>query len=263
MNAPTGRNSSVSVRERAMAASDFPNSFPIAVSVMTTRKKSNASSVQPRNPATTAAFRSSAAGRATVIGVPREEPLDYTRARCLACLARPMVRRSRRPERRPASGGRGAQSAVQRAARQRASGGRHGGRGGGDEQAARDAGGVRRRDDRRLERDGDGRGGGGGRWQSLRQRLRGERGAAVGGALGREGHHLQPVESGVAALGRAARYDDGATGARGHLRDQRRGGADGARRGPYVRTARRENDRSFVALTQHGPLVERRGPRSL
>src|SRR6266576_2762993 len=57
MNAPTGRNSSVSVRERAMAASDFPNSFPMAVNVMTTRKKSNASSVQPRNPATTAARR--------------------------------------------------------------------------------------------------------------------------------------------------------------------------------------------------------------
>src|SRR2546425_95537 len=54
MNAPTGRNSSVSMSERAIAASDFPNSFPIAVSVMTTRKKSNASSVQPRNPAVTA-----------------------------------------------------------------------------------------------------------------------------------------------------------------------------------------------------------------
>src|SRR5438132_889717 len=44
-----------------MAASDFPNSFPMAVNVMTTRKKSNASSVQPRNPAATAALRSAAA----------------------------------------------------------------------------------------------------------------------------------------------------------------------------------------------------------
>src|SRR5438105_8427070 len=200
MNAPTGRNASVSVIESAIAASDFPNSRAIAVRVITTRKKSNASSVQPRNPATTAARWSSAAGRTAVIGVLPEETLDYTRARCPACLARAVVHCGRRPERPAASGGRGDQSPVRRAARQRASGGRHGGRGGGDEQAARDAGGVRRRDDRRLERDGDGRGGGGGRWQSLRQRLRGERGAAVGGALGREGHHLQPVESGVAAL---------------------------------------------------------------
>src|SRR3989442_623933 len=53
MKAPTGRKASVSVIESAMAASDFPNSLAIAVSVMTTRKKSNASSVQPRKPATT------------------------------------------------------------------------------------------------------------------------------------------------------------------------------------------------------------------
>jgi len=55
MNAPTGRNARVSVIESAIAASDFPNSRAIAVRVITTRKKSNASSVQPRNPATTAA----------------------------------------------------------------------------------------------------------------------------------------------------------------------------------------------------------------
>src|SRR5207302_791050 len=61
MNAPTGRNRSVSVSESAMAASDFPNSRAMAVSVITTRKKSNASSVQPRNPATTAARWSAAA----------------------------------------------------------------------------------------------------------------------------------------------------------------------------------------------------------
>src|SRR6059058_2334924 len=95
MNAPTGRNSSVSVRERAMAASDFPNSFPMAVNVMTTRKKSNASSVQPRNPATTAARRSSATGRAAVIGVPREWPLDYTGARRPAAPAPVVVFRPR------------------------------------------------------------------------------------------------------------------------------------------------------------------------
>jgi hypothetical protein len=56
MNAPTGRNSRVSVIEKAIAASDLWNSLPMAVSVMTTRKKSNASSVQPRKPAATVAF---------------------------------------------------------------------------------------------------------------------------------------------------------------------------------------------------------------
>src|SRR5258706_8601693 len=62
MNAPTGRKRSVSVSERAIAASDLPNSFPIAVNVMTTRKKSNASSIQPRNPAKTAGRWSLATG---------------------------------------------------------------------------------------------------------------------------------------------------------------------------------------------------------
>ena len=56
MNAPTGRKRRVNVSERAIAASDFPKSLPIAVSVMTTRKKSNASSVHPRKPAATVAF---------------------------------------------------------------------------------------------------------------------------------------------------------------------------------------------------------------
>src|SRR5207237_6212593 len=81
MNAPTGRNASVSVIESAIAASDFPNSRAIAVRVITTRKKSNASSVQPRNPATTAARWSAAAGRTAVIGVLPEDPLDYTHDR--------------------------------------------------------------------------------------------------------------------------------------------------------------------------------------
>ena len=59
MNAPTGRNASVSVMDKATAASDRWNSRAIAVSVMTTRKKSKASSVQPRKPARTAARWSS------------------------------------------------------------------------------------------------------------------------------------------------------------------------------------------------------------
>src|SRR5437879_3101152 len=54
MNAPIGRKANVSVIENATAASLLPNSFPIAVSVITTRKKSNASSIQPRKPARTA-----------------------------------------------------------------------------------------------------------------------------------------------------------------------------------------------------------------
>ena len=54
MNAPTGRNASVKVIENAISASLRPNSFAIAVSVMTTTKKSKASRVQPRKPAVTA-----------------------------------------------------------------------------------------------------------------------------------------------------------------------------------------------------------------
>src|SRR5216117_2627792 len=57
MNAPTGRNASVKVIENAISASLRPNSFAIAVSVMTTTKKSKASRVQPRKPATTACPR--------------------------------------------------------------------------------------------------------------------------------------------------------------------------------------------------------------
>src|SRR5947207_4386587 len=218
MNSPTGRNASVWVIARAMAASDFPYSRAMAVSVMTTRKKSNASSVQPRNPATTAALRSSATGRVAVIGVPREWPLDYIRARRPACPAAVVVFPSRRPERRGTPGGRGDQSPVQRRARQRAAAWRHGGRGGGDEQVARDAGRVRGGHDRGFERYRHGRGPGRGRWQSVRQRLRQGRGAAARRALGREGHYLEPVESGVAALGRPARRHDRARGAGGQLR---------------------------------------------
>src|SRR5437870_5790679 len=64
MNAPTGRKARVSVMERAMSASLLPNSLAIAVSVMTTTKKSNASRVQPRKPAVTAARWSGVAGAA-------------------------------------------------------------------------------------------------------------------------------------------------------------------------------------------------------
>src|SRR4051794_24975982 len=55
MNAPNGRNASVSAMEPATAVLLVPNSPAIAVSDMPTRKKSNASSVQPRKLATTAA----------------------------------------------------------------------------------------------------------------------------------------------------------------------------------------------------------------
>src|SRR2546427_383525 len=62
MNAPTGRKANVSVIENATAVSVWPNSLAIAVNVMTTRKKSNASSIQPRNPAKTAGRWSLVAG---------------------------------------------------------------------------------------------------------------------------------------------------------------------------------------------------------
>src|SRR5690242_10890537 len=81
MNAPTGRNTSVRVSERAIAASDLPKSFAIAVSVMTTRKKSNASRVQPRKPAATAARRSELL--VAVIGARVAGPLDYLRSSIL------------------------------------------------------------------------------------------------------------------------------------------------------------------------------------
>src|SRR5438270_3286127 len=54
MNAPTGRKAKVIVIVSASCASDFPNSLPIAVNAKTTRKKSNASSGQPRKLARTA-----------------------------------------------------------------------------------------------------------------------------------------------------------------------------------------------------------------
>src|SRR2546428_1683882 len=76
MNAPTGRKARVSVIERAIAASDLPKSFAMAVSVITTRKKSNASSIQPRKPAATVAFWSVAAARGVVI-VPRNGGWRY------------------------------------------------------------------------------------------------------------------------------------------------------------------------------------------
>ena len=55
MNAPTGRNSRVTKYTRAISLSDLWNSRPMAVRHITTRKKSKASRVQPRNPARTAA----------------------------------------------------------------------------------------------------------------------------------------------------------------------------------------------------------------
>ena len=55
MNAPIGLNASVTVIVSAIWASVLWNSFAIAVSAKTTRKKSNASRVQPRKLARTAA----------------------------------------------------------------------------------------------------------------------------------------------------------------------------------------------------------------
>jgi hypothetical protein len=54
MNAPTGRVTRLAVMVRATAGIERPNSFEIAETVKTRTKKSNASKVQPRNPATTA-----------------------------------------------------------------------------------------------------------------------------------------------------------------------------------------------------------------
>src|SRR5436190_4875679 len=55
MKAPTGRKASVIVRVKATSLSERPKSAAIAVRHITTRKKSNASRVQPRKPATTVA----------------------------------------------------------------------------------------------------------------------------------------------------------------------------------------------------------------
>src|SRR5260370_20798024 len=77
MNAPTGRKASVRVRDRAISASLRWNSRAIAVSVITTTKKSNASSVQPRKPARTAARWSDGGGEegeAALIGAPIISP---------------------------------------------------------------------------------------------------------------------------------------------------------------------------------------------
>ena len=57
MKAPTGRNMSVSVSEKAISGSGTPKSLAIVGRAMTTRKKSKASNVQPRNPARTAKDR--------------------------------------------------------------------------------------------------------------------------------------------------------------------------------------------------------------
>src|SRR5712671_2028407 len=69
MNAPTGRKASVTVMVSAISASLLWNSFAIAVSAKTTRKKSNASSVQPRKLAMTAARWPRGAACARDVGV--------------------------------------------------------------------------------------------------------------------------------------------------------------------------------------------------
>ena len=55
MNAPTGRKPSVSAIESAMSLSGRWKSSAIAVSEKTTKKKSNATRVQPEKPASKAA----------------------------------------------------------------------------------------------------------------------------------------------------------------------------------------------------------------
>ena len=93
MNAPTGRKASVTVRVTAISASLRWNSLPIAVRQKTTRKKSKASSVQPRKLANTAARWSEElalmdiAGRGQATSLPHtwqaaektRKPLVYTR----------------------------------------------------------------------------------------------------------------------------------------------------------------------------------------
>jgi hypothetical protein len=54
MNAPMGRVARLAVMVSAIAGIERPNSFEIADTVNTRTKKSNASKVQPRNPARTA-----------------------------------------------------------------------------------------------------------------------------------------------------------------------------------------------------------------
>src|ERR1035437_5604719 len=64
INAPTGRKAKVTPRVTAISASDLWNSRPMAVRHITNRKKSKASRVQPRKPASTAARWSPAPGAA-------------------------------------------------------------------------------------------------------------------------------------------------------------------------------------------------------
>jgi len=68
MNAPTGRNASVTVMESAMAASVVWKSFAMAVRAKATRKKSKASSVHPRKAARTAAPADAVEGGETGVG---------------------------------------------------------------------------------------------------------------------------------------------------------------------------------------------------
>jgi hypothetical protein len=54
MNAPIGRVASASVIVSAMSGRVFPNALATSSMMKVSRKKSNASNVQPRNPARTA-----------------------------------------------------------------------------------------------------------------------------------------------------------------------------------------------------------------
>src|SRR5215471_10611657 len=94
MKAPTGRKARVTVRDRAMAGREVWKSSAIRPSARVTRKKSNASSVQPRKLARTAErwpvdddFRESERRAvASSIHVPRCNELENKLLTCIAAM---------------------------------------------------------------------------------------------------------------------------------------------------------------------------------
>src|SRR6185437_1355107 len=85
MKAPTGRNASVNAIENATAVSGSWNSLPIAVRQNATRKKSNASRVQPRKLAVSAFHWSDAAAADS-------SPLLWRAAGCCIRLPQSLLR---------------------------------------------------------------------------------------------------------------------------------------------------------------------------
>src|SRR5215831_21018034 len=72
MNAPSGRNASVTVMVTAIAGMSVPNSLAMAGSVNTTTKKSNASSVQPRKLSSSAFTQSLTSSLTDIAGADSE-----------------------------------------------------------------------------------------------------------------------------------------------------------------------------------------------